>query len=458
MKKNVNEKHPKLTRILPVQRRPLFDTVLLAVISAAVFFLLPLAQYTYSKTTYGLAGLRFLTGTYVMGGSVYIAPVPMLFVFLILFLSTLLLGLLFGRMKPSAGGVALLVVGLLQMAMAVLANTQIENIMPGVKKVSSGLGLTLLMFLGVVIMIRGFYTLYQLGSINALDFMVLPAGIYLLINNYFPMVGMFIAFKNIDYRVGILSSPWCGFDNFKYLFNTTDAWVITRNTLLYNAVFIVTSNILGVIIGLFLHRVLHKRMQKLFQTTILLPQLISYVIVGYIVFAFLSNEAGLVTTAIANAEGSAPNFYSERGIWPFLLTFVYNWKQIGYNSVIYLAAIAGVSENLYEASSIDGAGRLQQIFKITLPMIKSTVITLVLLQIGRIFYSDFGLFYQVPMNSGMLFPVTNTIDTYVYRMLMVNNRIGMASAASVYQSIVGFILVLIANLVVRKVSREDALF
>ena len=454
----MNEKHPTLTKLLPVQRRPLFDVVLLAVISAVVFFLLPVAQYTYNKTTYGLPGLRFLTGANVMGGKVHIAPVPMLFVFLAIFVLTILLGLLFSKIKPSVGGILLLVVGLLQMAWAVLTNTQIENIMTGVKKVSSGLGLTLLMFLGVIIMIRGFYTLYQLGTINALDFMVLPAGIYLLINNYFPMVGMFIAFKNIDYRVGIFNSPWCGFDNFQYLFNTSDAWVITRNTLLYNLVFIITSNVLGVIIGLFLHRVLRKRMQKLFQTTILLPQLISYVIVGYIVFAFLSNEAGLVTTAIENAKGAAPNFYSERGIWPFLLTFVYNWKQIGYNSVIYLAAIAGVSQSLYEASSIDGAGRIQQIFKITLPLIKSTVITLVLLQIGRIFYSDFGLFYQVPMNSGMLFPVTNTIDTFVYRMLMVNNRLGMASAASVYQSIVGFILVMLANLVVRKVSREDALF
>lgn len=454
----MNEKHPRLTRVLPIQSKPLFDVAVLAVISAVVFFLLPIAEYTYNKTTYGLAGLRFLTGAAVMGGKVHIYPVPMLFVFLVIFAATLLLGLLFSKFRPSLGGVLLLVVGLLQMAWAVLTNTQIENITGGLKKVSSGLGLTLLMLLGVIIMIRGFYTLYQLGSINAMDFMVLPAGIYLLINNYFPMVGMFIAFKNIDYRVGIFNSPWCGFDNFRYLFNTTDAWVITRNTLLYNTAFIITSNILGVIIGLFLHRVLRKRMQKLFQTTILLPQLISYVIVGYIVFAFLSNEAGLVTTAIESAQGSAPNFYSERGIWPFLLTFVYNWKQIGYNSIIYLAAIAGVSQNLYEASAIDGAGRLQQIFRITLPMIKSTVITLVLLQIGRIFYSDFGLFYQVPMNSGMLFPVTNTIDTFVYRMLMVNNRLGMASAASVYQSIVGFVLVLLANFVVRKVSRDDALF
>lgn len=454
----MNQKRPILTKILPAQGRPLFDVVLLAIISAVVFFLLPIAEYTYQKTTYGVLGLRFLTGTAVMGGKVQINPVPMLFVFLVLFVATILIGLLFSKIKSTVGGILLLVVGLLQMAMAVLTNTQIENIMDGVKNVSCGLGLTLLMILGVVIMIRGFYTLYQLGSINALDFMVLPAGIYLLINNYFPMVGMFIAFKNIDYRVGILNSPWCGFDNFQYLFNTSDAWVITRNTLLYNFVFIITSNVLGVLIGLFLHRVLRKRMQKLFQTTILLPQLISYVIVGYIVFAFLSNEAGLVTTAIETTQGSAPNFYSERGIWPFLLTFVYNWKQIGYNSVIYLAAIAGVSQNLYEASAIDGAGRVQQIFKITLPLIKSTIITLVLLQIGRIFYSDFGLFYQVPMNSGMLFPVTNTIDTFVYRMLMVNNRIGMASAASVYQSIVGFVLVLVANLVVRKVSRDDALF
>lgn len=447
-----------LTRALPVQNRPLFDVALLAVLSAAVFCLLPIAQYTYQKTVYGVPGLRFLTGISVMGGSVQISPVPMLFVFPALFLAVILIGLLFTRIRASVGGVLLLVAGLLQMAMAVLTNTQLETMLAGVKKVSSGMGLTLLMLLGAVIMVRGFYTLYQLGTINALDFMVLPAGIYLLVNNYFPMIGMFIAFKNIDYRMGILNSPWCGFDNFQYLFTTRDAWVITRNTLLYNIVFIITSNILGILVGLFLNNIAHKRMQKLFQTTILLPQLISYVIVGYIVFAFLSNEAGLITKSIAEAHGSAPNFYSERGIWPPLLVLVSNWKQIGYNSVIYLAAIAGISQSLYEASSLDGAGRVQQIFKITLPMIKSTIITLVLLQIGRIFYSDFGLFYQVPMNSGVLFPVTNTIDTFVYRMLMVNNRIGMASAASVYQSIVGFILVLLANFVVRKVSRDDALF
>lgn len=454
----MNEKHPRLTKILPIQRKPLLDVALLAVISAVIFFLMPIARYTYQKKVYDLPGLRFLTGTTVMGGKVRIDPVPMLFIFIAIFALVLLLGLFFSKIKPSVGGVLIIVVGLLQMAWAVLTNTQLENITTGLKKVTSGVGLTLIMLLGVLIMIRGFYTLYQLGTINALDFMVLPAGIYLLINNYFPMVGMFIAFKNLDFRVGILKSPWCGFDNFKYLFTTSDSWVITRNTLLYNIAFIITSNVLGVIIGLFLHRVFHRRMQKLFQTTILLPQLISYVIVGYIVFAFISPDTGLISSAVENMTGTDPEFYTNRGIWPFLLTFIYNWKQIGYNSVIYLAAIAGVSANLYEAAAVDGAGRLQQIKNITLPMIKSTVITLVLLQIGRMFYSDFGLFYQAPLNSGMLFPVTNTIDTYVYRMLMVDNRMGMASAASFYQSIVGFILVVLANLVVRKVSRDDALF
>ena len=454
----MSQKHPVLTKILPTEKKPLFDVVLLAVLSAVVFFLMPMATYAYQKVEYGLSGLRLLTGATIMSGRVQINPVPILSVFLIVFALVLLVGILYAKMKPFAGAIATLILGILQFAMAVLTGTQLGNFMAEVKDPASGLGLTLLALLGVVIMVRGFYTLYQIGSINALDFMVMPAGLYLLINNYFPMVGMFIAFKNIDYRVGILNSPWCGFSNFEYLFTTSEAWVMTRNTLLYNAAFIVVSNVCGILVGLFLANLLNKRMQKLFQTTILLPQLISYVIVAYIVFAFLSNEAGMVTTALRDANGSAPNFYSERGIWPFLLVFVSNWKQVGYNSVIYLAAISSVDKSLYEASSLDGAGRIQQIFKITVPMIKGTVITLVLLQIGRIFYSDFGLFYQVPMNSGMLFPVTQTIDTFVYRMLMVNNRIGMASAASVYQSVVGFIMVIAANFVVRKVSRDDAMF
>ncbi len=452
----MKQKRAAISRLLPVEKHVMFDVLILAILSAATFFF-PFATYTYNKVAYGFNGIYFLTGASIIKRTVHIAPVPMLYVFVAIIVLTVVLAFLYKRIKPKLGAVLMLVLGILQMAMAMLTNTQLAGMMEGVRKVSSGWGLTAMMLLGALLMIRALYTLYRLGAINALDFMVFPAGVYLLINNYFPMAGLFIAFKNIDYSVGILNSPWCGFDNFRYLFTTSDAWLITRNTLLYNISFIVIGNLLGIIVGLCLANMLNKKMQKLYQTTILLPQLISYVIVAYIVFAFLSNEAGLITKAL-ESSGTSYNFYTTRTWWPIILNIVYNWKGIGYSAIIYLAAITGIDRNLYEASSIDGANRVQQIFRITLPMIRGTIITLVLLQIGRMFYSDFGLFYQVPMNSGMLFNVTQTIDTYVYRMLMVNNRVGMASAASFYQSIVGFVLVLLANLIVRKVSRENALF
>ena len=441
---------------LPVEGRMPFDLLIIAAVSVFSFFC-PIATYTSGGRPYDFLGYYFLTGIDVMGGSVHIAPVPMLYFLVLLILTTVIDAVLYKRIRPKIGAAFMLFTGILQMAFAVLTNTQLRNILPGLRGINPGWGLTLTGLCGIVLIIRAAYTLYRLGSMTMLDFFVLPAGLYLLINNYFPMVGLYIAFKNVDYSVGILRSPWCGFDNFRYLFVTSDAWLITRNTLLYNFSFIFLSNLLGIFIGLFLANLISKRMQKIYQTLILLPQLISYVIVGYIVFGFLSNEAGLLTK-VMERSGSMVNFYAERRWWPFFLPIVYNWKSIGYAAVIYLASISGIDRNLYEASTIDGAGRLQQITRITLPLIKPTIITLVLLQLGRVFYSDFGLFFQVPRNSGMLFNVTQTVDTYVYRMLMTNNRIGMASAASFYQSIIGFMLVIGANAIVRRTSRDHALF
>ncbi|HHV12374.1 MAG TPA: sugar ABC transporter permease [Clostridiales bacterium] len=286
--------------------------------------------------------------------------------------------------------------------------------------------------------------------------MVLPGALYFLINNYFPMFGMFIAFKNIDYSVGILKSPWVGIDNFKYLFLTQDAFIMTRNTILYNLTFIALGNILGIMVGIMLFELFSGIMKKFFQTTILMPQLISYVIVAYIVYAFLSNEAGFINKTILGDK--AVDFYANQFYWPFILVFVNVWKNLGYASIIYLSSILGIDKSLYEAACVDGATKWQQIRKVTLPMLKPTVITLLLMQMGRMFYSDFGLFYQVPMNAGVLFNATQTIDTYVYRALMQLNQIGKASAASVYQSIIGFIVVLAVNALVRKVDRENAMF
>lgn len=221
--------------------------------------------------------------------------------------------------------------------------------------------------------------------------------------------------------------------------------------------FIILGNLLGIIVGIFLSEVFSKKLQKLYQTTILLPQLISIIIVAYIVFAFLSNEAGLINKGILG-EGNEINFYNTKIYWPFILTFVNLWKGLGYNSIIYLSAIVSIDKSLYEAAYVDGANRWQQITRITVPLLKPSIITLVTMSIGRIFYSDFGLFYQVPMDSGALYSVTQTIDTYVYRSLLQLNNIAMASAASAYQSVVGFVVVLVANGIVRKIDNENAMF
>jgi putative aldouronate transport system permease protein len=291
----------------------------------------------------------------------------------------------------------------------------------------------------------------------SLDLFVLPGMIYLLINNYFPMIGIFIAFKKVDYAKGIFRSDWIGLKNFEYLFSTRDAFIITRNTLLYNAVFIILGTALGLLVGIFLAEIISRTFQKIYQTVILLPQLFSIIIIAYIVLAFLSNEAGFINKTILG-PGREINFYATPAYWPFLLTLVYLWKGLGYNSIIYLSAIVSVDRNLYEAATIDGIGRFKQVFYVTIPSIKPTIMTLVLISIGRIFYSDFGLFYQVPMNSGQLFTVTNTIDTYVYRSLLMLNNIGMASAAATFQAVIGFAVIVVVNALVRKFDRDNALF
>ncbi len=289
--------------------------------------------------------------------------------------------------------------------------------------------------------------------------MTVPGMLYLFINNYIPICGLFIAFKDIDYSKGIFKSDWNGFENFKYLFRTEDAFIITRNTILYNLTFIILNVVICVAVAVMLSEVSKKFMMKFYQTALLLPHLISIIIIAYIAYAFLNSDTGFINHSIQEAIGRDPiNFYADPKYWPFILVIVQVWKTMGYTSIIYFSAILGIDRSLYEAAVVDGAGKMKQIFYITLPLLRPTIITMVLMNVGRIFYSDFGLFLQVPMNQGALFNVTNTIDTYVYRALLLNNDIGMASAAGLYQSIVGFLLVLGANLLVRKMDPENALF
>ena len=250
-----------------------------------------------------------------------------------------------------------------------------------------------------------------------------------------------------------------GLKNFEFLFATDDAWIITRNTLLYNFAFIIINTVLGIVFAIFICDTISKKLKKVYQSAILFPFLMSAVIIGYVVFAFLSMQNGIMNKSILPLFGLDPiQWYNEPKYWPFILILVNTWKGVGYGCLIYISSINGIDPTYFEAARLDGATKWQQIRYITLPTLVPTIITLTLFSIGKIFYSDFGLFYQVPRNSGTLYSTTNVIDTYVYRGLMQLGNVGMASAAGFYQSIVGFFLVLISNGVVRKVSKENALF
>lgn len=286
-----------------------------------------------------------------------------------------------------------------------------------------------------------------------------PGIIYLIINNYIPMFGIFLAFKDFSYKKGVFGSNWNGFENFRFLFQTKDAWIIIRNTLAYNFVFIVLGTIFAVFIAILLNALSGTKRSKVFQSSLLLTHLMSWVIVSYIVYAFLNAETGFINTTILKSFNKKPiSWYMEKRYWPFILTYVHLWKNMGYLSIIYLSSIAGIDKSLFEAADLDGASKVQQVFWITIPLLKPTVVIMTLMAVGRIFFSDFGLFYQVPMNSGALFRVTQTIDTYVYRGLMELNDVGMSAAAGLFQSVLGFIIVITANGIVRKVDKSNALF
>ncbi len=289
--------------------------------------------------------------------------------------------------------------------------------------------------------------------------MVLPGTLLILLFSYLPMFGILIAFKSIDYAKGIIMSPWVGIENFKFLFESPDAYIIFRNTLGYNAVFLVVNTIAPVAVAIMMSRMTNKRTAKVYQTMMMLPHFISWVVVSYVVYAFLSYSLGLFNSALLPALGMEPiNWYAERKYWPFILVFMNTWKGLGYGAVVYIAAIAGIDTTLYEAASIDGATKWQQTRYILIPELMSVIVIMLILNIGKMLSADFGLFYNVPMERGELFPVTNVISTFVYRALKVNGDVGMSSAAGFLQSVVGFILIMTSNFIVTKVDPEKALF
>jgi putative aldouronate transport system permease protein len=295
---------------------------------------------------------------------------------------------------------------------------------------------------------------------SSLLLMALPGLLLLLVFSYLPMFGVIVAFKDFKAAKGIFDSDWIGFKNFEFLFGTEDAWRITFNTLSLNALFIVTSTLGAIAFALLLNEVRErtKKLTNFYQSALLLPHFISYVIVGYFVFAFLNTDTGLVNKTLAGFGVDEISWYSSPQYWPAILTSVNLWKNVGFNSIIYLSGILAINPEYFEAARIDGATKWKQITRITIPLIMPLIIITTLLSIGRIFYADFGLFFQVTRDNGLLYPTTDVLDTYVYRALRVNGDVGMSAAAGLYQAVVGFILVVGANWVVRRVDGDKALF
>ena len=288
--------------------------------------------------------------------------------------------------------------------------------------------------------------------------MVLPGIVYLVIFNYLPMGGIVMAFQKLDLSKGIFTSPFVGFDNFRFLFASSDAWVITRNTVLYNVAFIVLKLVLAVFLAVIIHEMRSKKLAKTAQTIIIMPHFLSIVVVSTIVFAFLSPTSGFINGVLKSHGMERVNWYQKAQLWPFILTFVYLWMHVGYSSIMYVAVLSGISKDYYEAALIDGATKFQQFRYITLPHLRFIIAINLISSVGGIFRTGIGLFYTVPRQTGALFPVTQTLDTYIYNALQGTHNVGMTTAAGLYQSVVGFILVLITNKVVSKIDNDCAMF
>ena len=288
--------------------------------------------------------------------------------------------------------------------------------------------------------------------------MVVPGVVYTFLFSYLPMVGLILAFKDFRFNLGMFGSPWVGMDNFRFLFASNTMQLLLRNTICYNLVFIFLNIISAVFAALCLNTIKRRTTLKIYQTAALMPNFVSWIVITYIVYALLAPDTGIINNILVKLGGEKVSFYSETKYWPLILTVFNTWKHIGYNGLIYYGTILGIDESLFEAASIDGCSEVKKVWYITLPHLKTTIITLTLLSLGGILTSDFGLFYYVPRNSGTLYPVTDVLTTYVNRAIRSGGSMNNASAVSFFTSIVGFILVVTTNLVVKKIDPNSSLF
>lgn len=286
---------------------------------------------------------------------------------------------------------------------------------------------------------------------------VIPV-VLVFIFNYVPLYGIQIAFRRYTYADGIWGSDWVGFQNFKFFFASSDFANITWNTLYMNAIFIVLGTVCALALAILLYMLTSRKATKVYQTILITPNFLSWVIVAYMLYAMINPEFGVFIKFQERMGWETVDYYSTPGVWPFILTVAHIWKGVGMGSVIYYAALMGISQDLFEAADIDGATTWDKIKYIIIPELRSLIIMQTIISIGGIFSADFGLFYQLPMDSGALYPTTDVINTYIFRTMRVLGNMGMSSAAGLLQSVVGFILVVITNTIVNKIDPDSALF
>ncbi|QNN61019.1 sugar ABC transporter permease [Erysipelothrix inopinata] len=294
--------------------------------------------------------------------------------------------------------------------------------------------------------------------------MALPGALWMIFFFYIPVFGNVVAFKDFRFSSqggfirSVIESDWVGLKNFEFLFSSENAWIITRNTVLYNLGFIFIGTACAVALAVIMSMLRNKRRVKTYQTAMMFPYFLSWIIISFFVYSFLSPDKGVVNRLMVNMGKSPVNWYTDPTYWPFIIILIGIWKNLGYQSVIYFASIMGIDPTYYEAAKIDGANRWQQIRHVTIPQIIPLISIMTILAVGNIMRADFGLFYNVPRNSGSLTAVTQVIDTFVYKGLAASGDLGMSSAAGLYQSVVGFIILMLANTVVRKLDPESSLF
>ena len=285
--------------------------------------------------------------------------------------------------------------------------------------------------------------------------MALPVFLILFFIMYVPMAGLVMAFKNFDYTLGIWKSPWNGIENFKFLLASKSTFLsMTKNTIMYYVIFTAVGTFLNVVLAIAIDQFVFKKVAKTMQTIMIIPVFISYAAVQFIVYAFISTDTGILN----NTLGMSTRFYSTASLWPYILTIVKIWNSVGYGSVLYMSVLAGIDTELYEAAQIDGANKWKQIWHITLPALIPMITVMLLLSVGNVMRSDTGLFYQVTRNSGTLYSTTQVIDSYVLNAIFKNSNFGFTAATSFFQSVVGLLLMLFANGMVRKIAPENALF